>query len=360
MSSEFTGDGTSGSPLTLAQQSATVGQVLGWNGTKWAPATVSGGGGSAGPDSTFVKLSGSYLNKRITDTVSRFAPIVSKLWDKGAVVYNVAAYGIYPGGKDGPDLTLKFKALLDTVAKNHGGIIQFNQGVYRIDGQITIPYVKPLTSANPGAYDRSPSISIRGIGGYKTAWNTNPDTIKGTVLYLRFNDGLPTRDTLGMIHARGIGSLELVDLNLVAPDTTKTAFIVINYTTCHIHNVSFWGSGIAYSGTQHQDAIVCGGDANPQVVNTYNTHFAGYGTVIENCYFYGIRRAWWARAYTNNVVFKNNTVWYQNKGDACIELATNIPGNVVGGNTIFGNTAEVDGYKYFIKLGKSANANRLS
>jgi hypothetical protein len=40
----FTGDGTDVSPLELAQQGATSGQVLKWNGTAWAPANDVGGG----------------------------------------------------------------------------------------------------------------------------------------------------------------------------------------------------------------------------------------------------------------------------------------------------------------------------
>ena len=42
-SDEFTGDGTSGSPLTLAQQGATTGQVLKWDGSSWVPDDESGG-----------------------------------------------------------------------------------------------------------------------------------------------------------------------------------------------------------------------------------------------------------------------------------------------------------------------------
>jgi hypothetical protein len=38
---EITGAGTAGSPLKLAQQSATSGQVLSWNGSAWIPASVS-------------------------------------------------------------------------------------------------------------------------------------------------------------------------------------------------------------------------------------------------------------------------------------------------------------------------------
>lgn len=41
-SSELSGSGTSGSPLSLAQQSATTGQALTWNGSAWAPSTITG------------------------------------------------------------------------------------------------------------------------------------------------------------------------------------------------------------------------------------------------------------------------------------------------------------------------------
>lgn len=44
-SASLSGDGSAGSPLTIAAQNATSGQVLQWNGTEWKPATVSGGVG---------------------------------------------------------------------------------------------------------------------------------------------------------------------------------------------------------------------------------------------------------------------------------------------------------------------------
>lgn len=40
----LTGDGTISAPLKIAQQGATVGQVLNWNGTSWVPTAVSGTG----------------------------------------------------------------------------------------------------------------------------------------------------------------------------------------------------------------------------------------------------------------------------------------------------------------------------
>lgn len=63
-SSEFTGTAEPGDPLTLAQQGATSGQALVWNGTGYVPGTVPGFA-----DSTFAKTNGSYLYKRITDNV---------------------------------------------------------------------------------------------------------------------------------------------------------------------------------------------------------------------------------------------------------------------------------------------------
>lgn len=41
----LSGNGTSGNPLAIAQQGAANGQVLQWNGTIWAPATITGGVG---------------------------------------------------------------------------------------------------------------------------------------------------------------------------------------------------------------------------------------------------------------------------------------------------------------------------
>lgn len=42
----LTGNGTAASPLDIASQGAATGQVLGWNGTAWAPVTLSSGTGA--------------------------------------------------------------------------------------------------------------------------------------------------------------------------------------------------------------------------------------------------------------------------------------------------------------------------
>ncbi|MCK6694467.1 MAG: tail fiber domain-containing protein, partial [Thermoanaerobaculia bacterium] len=71
-SAEFGGNGTSASPLALAQQSAATGQVLKWNGSSWSPADdligTGGGGGNtyfAGPG---ISITGTAPNLTINNT----------------------------------------------------------------------------------------------------------------------------------------------------------------------------------------------------------------------------------------------------------------------------------------------------
>lgn len=47
-STQFSGNGESGTPLRLAQNGASTGQVMKWNGTVWAPGTDATGGGGGG------------------------------------------------------------------------------------------------------------------------------------------------------------------------------------------------------------------------------------------------------------------------------------------------------------------------
>ncbi len=58
VSSQFSGTGASGSPITLSQQGASTGQVLTWNGTSWAPAAPSGGVTGSGTTNRLAYWSG--------------------------------------------------------------------------------------------------------------------------------------------------------------------------------------------------------------------------------------------------------------------------------------------------------------
>lgn len=56
--SSLSGNGTSSSPLGVAQQGATSGQVLTWNGTAWVPANPTSGGQSLTLENDEITLSG--------------------------------------------------------------------------------------------------------------------------------------------------------------------------------------------------------------------------------------------------------------------------------------------------------------
>ncbi len=68
----LTGNGTTGSALNLAQQSATTGQTLKWDGAKWAPADdlvgTGGGGGNTYASGTGISITGTAPNLTINNT----------------------------------------------------------------------------------------------------------------------------------------------------------------------------------------------------------------------------------------------------------------------------------------------------
>jgi hypothetical protein len=68
----LTGNGTTGSALNLAQQSAATGQTLKWDGAKWAPADdlvgTGGGGGNTYASGTGISITGTAPNLTINNT----------------------------------------------------------------------------------------------------------------------------------------------------------------------------------------------------------------------------------------------------------------------------------------------------
>ncbi len=68
----LTGNGTTGSALNLAQQSAITGQTLKWDGMKWAPADdlvgTGGGGGNTYASGTGISITGTAPNLTINNT----------------------------------------------------------------------------------------------------------------------------------------------------------------------------------------------------------------------------------------------------------------------------------------------------
>jgi len=96
------GNGTTGSPLKIAQQSATSGQVLKWNGTTWAPASDSDGGGTV----TSVGLS---LPTSVFDVSG--SPVTGS-GTLTATLDNQSANTVFSGPTSGGAATPGFRALV--------------------------------------------------------------------------------------------------------------------------------------------------------------------------------------------------------------------------------------------------------
>jgi hypothetical protein len=284
----------------------------------------------------------------LRDTVN-----TARLLDKGGAVYNVTAYGIYPNGVD---YTTQLNALLILVNNAGGGTIQFNGGKYRFNGQIKIS--SSLGGETP--YLRQSPITIIGAGCQKYSYlSTYPADSSGTTLDLRYNG------PAGKILTMGLGHLKMTGLTLFSGAITYTPFLYDNYTTLSIEDVAFIGS--QYGASASEDAIVLGGKdtttGNPpsggDLVNDTASHFAGYGTVINRCYFQKIRRGVYGRKYCNNVVFSNNTFWQTCGGNAAVEFYSPVNYNGSVGNTIENNLFEMTGYTYGIKMGNLANGTQI-
>ncbi len=183
----LTGDGTVSNPLNLAKQGATNGQVLQWNGNNWVPGTVSGGGvgDNWGSQAT---VTGTTLDGDGT-TVS---PLI--LARQGAATGQV----------------LKWDGTTWTPADDQVGTGGGNNNTYAAGGGISITGVAPnLIINNIGDGDADPSNEIQKL------------SLTGSALTLSDGGGTVTLPTgSGNNYTSGSG----ISITGIAPD------LVINNT----------------------------------------------------------------------------------------------------------------------------------
>ncbi|MCA0234962.1 MAG: hypothetical protein LCH81_01115 [Bacteroidetes bacterium] len=355
--SQFAGNGEPGTPLALAQNGASTGQVMKWNGTVWAPGTdATGGGGVVVPGKRIPYGTGLTLsseaaftydtaqNRLNVDTLSAIR-VTAQIWDKGlqGATYNVAAYGILPNGAD---ITANLQKLLDTIYVHGGGKITFNAGTYRINGK-----VKPRVNYNGLNAPNSPDIVFEGASSFNSGNYLSP--VGGTILDCRYNG-----DTIGVFQFRSTGKTEFSRITFIkgATGLEGTPFIHTTFRTLHIHDCAF----IGFSATSRCAGIILGGDVAYEGVSPADTSFyngfQGYGTVIENNFFNFINTGVRFKTYANAVVVTNNNFWNGCGGLAAITItpaAANCYGNVISNNLI-----EMSAYSYGILLGR-ANGNSI-
>lgn len=249
-------------------------------------------------------------------------------------------------GARGDGTTDDSRAVQDAIAAvaATGGTVFFPVGTYRIDSQLAIPN-------DGGRIPRQRPIKLLGQGCHFSGRGT--DIYGGSVLDLRSTTGPAKIDT------RGLGLLEITGLTLHCTTSSSTPVIQTTNTTLHVYRCAF---ETTKRGTRCDvDAIVLGG-TQPQAGNAATDGFQGYGSVIRENYFQGIRRAVYGRTWCNGNVIDSNTVWSTAGTDladgGCIELNGNpaavTPNQHAVGNVISNNLIEITNYPYAIKLDNAA------
>lgn len=254
---------------------------------------------------------------------------------------NAFDYGVKGDGLN--DDTTAIQLAIDDLRRNGGGAIFFPKGVYKILGNL-------LVDEYPIASGTQVPIRLVGEGMNST----------GKLAYKRGSTIFQVYAETGQanIYTRGTGFLGIEGITF-EQKLGAIPFIKTMYTTIHVKGCAFISEYRARL-TCDKDAIILGGEVEYEGnAITDNGGFQGYGTVIRDNHFNGIRRAVYGKVFANAVSVCDNSVW--NKagsnivGGAAFEF-DNVDTNGIqhnGGGMISGNLVELTGYYYAFKLGNT-------
>lgn len=251
----------------------------------------------------------------------------------------------------GADDTAAIQAALTALYAAGGGTLALGRCAYRLTRALTL-----ANTSTAAAIGTQPAIRIVGHGcsangGKIDRW------IAASTLFWTSEAG----DGVAKIDTRGLGTLTLLDFDLASSGLQKP-FIHTTFTTLFAQRVGFVTSSSGLECTD--DAIICGGDVDFEVDATFDRRsadcgFQGYGTVIDTCFFNGIRRALVTRRHANAICFTKNSIWGACGNASATGAAIEADGAATGeltyavGNLIFGNLFEMGAYRYAIHLKRS-------
>lgn len=274
------GEGTLANPLNIAQQGATNGQVLQWNGSTWAPGTVSGGGT---PDNwgnqvvqTGATLSG---NGTAVNPLGVAANSINTTHiQDGSVQASDIAAGVVPNYTAGSGIQLSGNQIVNTGDTNANDDLTLSTG---FSGDVNGTYnnlqlnsgVVGNTELAPGAVSGDKIAQQGASNGQVLQWNgsawapgtvssgSTPDNWGSQVVQTgaTLSGNGTVVNPLG-VATNSINSTHIQDGSVQASDIA--AGVVPNYTA---------GSGIQLSGNQ----IVNTGDTNASDDLTLSTGFSG-------------------------------------------------------------------------------------
>ena len=302
----FSGNGTSGSPLELAQQSATSGQVLKWSGSTWAPAadadTDTKGPVDVVADSTAFRaynrtgydvvimadsLRGGKFRRCYSCTADQymtFSDALGRKWERFGVDsrYNAKWFGAKGAGITDDRWYLQF--LADYINSKGGGVLYMPKGTYNVskktstgvglslwdnttlegDGWQTIfNYTETFTSASSAA------IGSRSGNADRSQAQQDSGNVNITIRDLKINfttkvnrrgNGIGLGGTVGgkihnvWVNGSGGYSIHIVKNNDTALAEGKRSEN-IGISNCLI--TDFGDTGIEFSGTNNCTAANC-------------------------------------------------------------------------------------------------------
>jgi len=251
----------------------------------------------------------------------------------------------------GTDDTSAIEAALDYLYAHGGGRIELGARWYRLTRCLRL-----RNTSTAQAIGTQPAVVIVGQGcssqgGKGDRW------IAASGLFWSAEGG----DAVAKIDTRGIGTLTLADFDLGSAGLARP-FLHTTFTTLFAMRVGFVSPRTGLDCTD--DAIVCGGTRDFEVDPAFDRRsadcgFQGYGTVIEGCYFNGVRRVLVTQRHANAIRFVYNNIWGACGNARAIGAAIESDGAPVDaltyatGVTVFGNLFELGAYKRAIYLVRS-------
>lgn len=214
----------------------------------------------------------------------------------------------------------------------------------------------PMADGQPGM-PTQPAIVIQGNGiGSNGRQFPNAPWTSGSLFFWAAESG----SAVAKITTIGLGSLTILDHEFGSVGLLKP-MIHTTFTSLYTDRCSFRLGQVLSNGQQvwNEDAISLGGtldhEANHSIDRTsQDCGFQGYGTVITNTYFNGVRRAVSGQRFANAVFIVHNTVWGSsgNHDGGAFEFDGQA-GSATAGNVIGPNLIEMPNYKYGVAIYRS-------
>lgn len=224
-------------------------------------------------------------------------------------------------------------------------------------GELTVN--TPTGDGEPYAYN----VYIGTTSGAETLQNASPvalgtNYVQSTALISGAALPAANTTTAPKILSLGRGTLDIYGLALTDYGTDCAPFVATTNTTLYLHDTSFWGTKSATNACN--DGVLLGA-TNPSLTPTTNAYslFQGYGTVVRDDFFGQIRRAVWAGTAANSVMIESNTVWMTsgtslaNEGAFSFHCASG--GAICNRDYITGNLIEVANYPSAMYFENTAN-----